>query len=198
VDIWPAGTAKKIPAGSNIVIQMHYSKTTGKPEKDRSSVGLVLAKEQPEKEMVAFGVFNHYFKIPPGADNHEVTGCYTLTRDIELYTLLPHMHVRGKDMKYEVVYPDGRKETLLWVPKFNFNWQTMYYLKKPVTIPKGSKMIITAHFDNSTKNKYNPDPAKEVRWGDPTYDEMMIGWMDLVVDNPWKSKPEVASKTAGK
>ncbi|HXG66933.1 MAG TPA: DUF3471 domain-containing protein [Blastocatellia bacterium] len=188
VDIWPAGTAKKIPAGSNIVIQVHYSKTTGKPEKDRTSVGLILAQEQPEKEMVAFGVFNHYFKIPPGADNHEVTGCYTLTRDIELYTLLPHMHVRGKDMKYEALYPDGRREVLLSVPKYNFNWQILYKLEKPLLLPKGTKLIVTAHFDNSERNKYNPDPTKWVRFGDPTYDEMMIGYYDYVPKTPKRVK----------
>src|SRR5262245_6348656 len=97
---------------------------------------------------------------------------------------MPHIHVRGKNMKYEAVYPDGRTETLLWVPKFSFNWQTMYYLKSPLTLPKGTKLIVTAHFDNSQKNKYNPNAKTDVRWGDPTYDEMMIGWADLLVPNP--------------
>jgi hypothetical protein len=105
---------------------------------------------------------------------------------------MPHMHLRGKDIKYEVIYPDGRREILLWVPKFNFNWQTMYYLKKPISIPKGTRAVITAHFDNSVKNKYNPDATKAVRWGDPTYDEMMIGWMDYVVPN--SKKPDNSIK----
>jgi hypothetical protein len=97
-------------------------------------------------------------------------------------------------MKYDVIYPDGRTDTLLWVPKFSFNWQTMYYLKKPVAIPRGTKMIVTAHFDNSTKNKYNPDAAKEIRWGDPTYEEMMIGWMEYYVDSQSKeAKPDAAT-----
>ncbi len=86
-------------------------------------------------------------------------------------------------MKYEVLYPDARRETLLWVPNFNFNWQSTYYLKSLIPIPKGSRLIVTAHFDNLAKNKYNPDPNKAVRWGDPTYDEMMIGWMEYVVPN---------------
>jgi hypothetical protein len=183
-DIWPEGLAKRIPAGSNIVLQMHYSKTTGKPEKDRSSIGLIFAKEPPKKMILTHAVANHFFKIPPGADNHEVTACYEFDRQVELVTYMPHMHVRGKDMKYEVVYPDGRKETLLWVPKYSFSWQQVYWLKKPVMIPKGTKFIVTAHFDNSTRNKYNPDPTKQVRFGDPTYDEMMIGWMDFAVDKP--------------
>ncbi len=183
-DVWPQGIAKSIPASSNIVIQVHYSKTTGKPEKDRSSVGLMLAKGTPEKAITSFGVINHYFKVPPGADNHEVIGCYTFSRDVELFTYMPHMHVRGKDMKYEVVYPDGRRETLLYVPRYNFNWQTMYRLEKPLFMPKGAKMIVTAHYDNSEKNKYNPDPTKAVRFGDPTYDEMMVGYFDYVVSVP--------------
>jgi len=182
LDIFPDGMAKAIPAGSNIVIQVHYSKTTGKVEKDRTSVGLFFAKEPPQKVLTSFGVINHYFKIPAGADNHEVKGCYTFSRDVELFTLLPHMHVRGKDMKYDVIYPDGKRETVLFVPNYNFNWQTLYKLEKPLVLPKGTKMIVTAHYDNSEKNKYNPDPTKTVRFGDPTYDEMMVGYFDYVTN----------------
>jgi mono/diheme cytochrome c family protein len=184
VDVWPAGVAKSIPAGSNIVIQVHYSKTTGKVEKDRSSVGLVFAKQPPARVLSAFGVINHYFKIPPGSDNHEVKGCYTFSRDVEIYGFLPHMHLRGKDMKYDVIYPDGRQETLLSVPNYNFNWQTLYKADKPIELPRGTKMLVTAHFDNSEKNKYNPDPTKTVRFGDPTYDEMMVGYFDFVTKVP--------------
>ena len=180
MDVFPPGTAKLIPAGSNIVIQVHYSKTTGKVEKDRSSVGLFFAKAPPEKVLTSFGVINHYFKIPPGADNHEVKACYTFSREVQLLTFLPHMHVRGKDMKYEAIYPDGRRETVLFVPNYDFNWQTLYKLEKPLVLPKGTKMLVTAHYDNSAKNKYNPDPTKTVRFGDPTYDEMMVGYFDYV------------------
>lgn len=180
MDVFPPGTAKLIPAGSNIVIQVHYSKTTGKIEKDRSSVGLFFAKAPPEKVLTSFGVINHYFKIPPGADNHEVKACFTFSRDVELLTFLPHMHLRGKDMKYEAIYPDGRRETVLFVPNYDFNWQTLYKLEKPLVLPKGTKMLVTAHYDNSSKNKYNPDPSKTVRFGDPTYDEMMVGYFDYI------------------
>jgi hypothetical protein len=117
---------------------------------------------------------------------------------VRLTSYMPHMHLRGKDMKYDVVYPDGRQETLLWVPKFSFNWQAVYWLKAPVNIPKGTKLIVTAHFDNSTKNKYNPDPKKDVRWGDPTYDEMMIGWMDITIDNPMKAAKTDAARAGSK
>ncbi len=195
VDVWPAGVAKSIPAGSNIVIQVHYSKTTGKAEKDRTSVGLVFAKEPPAKVLSAFGVINHYFKIPPGSDNHEVKGCYTFSRDVEIHGFLPHMHLRGKDMKYDVIYPDGRQETLLFVPNYNFNWQTLYKVDKPIELPKGTKMIVTAHFDNSERNKYNPDPTKTVRFGDPTYDEMMVGYFDYVTKVPKRNTIKLDAKT---
>ncbi len=185
-DTYAQGMAKKIPAGSVIVLQIHYSSFRGalnQPEKDRTSVGLVFAKERPDKEVRTLTVPNHFFKIPPGAANHAVTASYIFDQDVELINYMPHMHLRGKDMKYEAIYPDGRHEVLLWVPQFNFNWQTIYRLKKALTMAKGTKLIVTAHFDNSPKNKYNPDPTKAVRWGDPTYDEMMVGWMDYVMPN---------------
>lgn len=201
VDVYPSGMAKKVPAGATLMFQMHYSSFKGaleKPEKDRTKIGLIFAKEPPDKVIYTYAAANVMFKIPAGADNHEVTACQTFPMDAQIITYMPHMHLRGKDMKYDVIYPDGRKETLLWVPKFNFNWQTMYYLKKPLNIPKGTKLIVTAHFDNSEKNRYNPDPKKEVRWGDPTYDEMMIGWMDIVIDNPAKRlRPAPAAKAEG-
>jgi Domain of unknown function (DUF3471)/Copper type II ascorbate-dependent monooxygenase, C-terminal domain len=181
IDVFPAGAAKGVPAGSSIIIQMHYSKTTGKVEKDRTTIGLVFAKEPPEKMLLSNGALNHYFKIPAGAPAHEVKACYEFRQDTVLFTLMPHMHKRGKDMKFDLVYPDGKQETLLSVPNYNFNWQSMYRFKDPVAIPRGSRMVVTAHFDNSERNKHNPDPAKDVRWGDPTYDEMMIGYIDYVV-----------------
>src|SRR5215471_11331701 len=179
-DVYPSGTAKRIPAGSNLILQMHYSKTTGKPEKDRTSVGLVFAKQPVEKTIETLTVINSLFLIPPGAENHEATACYSVQRDLQFVNYFPHMHVRGKDMKYEVVYPDGRRETMLRIDKYNFNWQTLYILKNPLPVPKGSRFVVTAHFDNSAKNKSNPDPAKPVRFGEPTYDEMLVGYADVV------------------
>lgn len=180
VDSWPVGTAKLVPAGSNIILQMHYSRTTGKAETDRTSVGLVFAKKAPEKPVMSIGALNFFFKIPPGDPSHEVKGCYTVGRDVEMLGYFPHMHLRGKSMTYEAVLPDGTRQTLLDVPSYNFNWQTMYKLAQPVPLPKGTRIMVTAKFDNSEKNKYNPDPAKAVRFGDPTYDEMMIGYFDFV------------------
>jgi hypothetical protein len=193
---YPAGSAKRVPAGATLMFQMHYSAFRGSLKEnvtDRTSIGLIFAKQPPDKMVITSAAANLLFKIPAGDGNHEVLACQTVPRDIQVINYMPHMHLRGKDMKYEVIYPDGKRETLLWVPKFSFNWQAVYWLKRPINIPKGTKLIVTAHFDNSTKNKYNPDPTKDVRWGDPTYDEMMIGWMDITIDNPMKApKPDAA------
>jgi hypothetical protein len=190
VDAYPAGYAKKIPAGSYIIFQVHYSNFKGgmnKPETDISSIGLTFSKTPPaemKKMIVTRGISNTYFKLPAGDPDHQVVACMTFDKDVRMLTYMPHMHLRGKDMRYDLIYPDGHKEMLLDVPRFSFNWQTVYKLKQPLDIPKGSKLIVTAHFDNSERNKFNPDPTKDVRWGDPTYDEMMIGWIDYAVDRP--------------
>jgi hypothetical protein len=191
------GTVKRIPAGSKILLQMHYSKATGKVEKDRSAIGLILAKKPAEKHVFTHGIANVYFKIPPGADNHTVTSCWTTKEDIHLSTLMPHMHLRGKAMKFEAFYPDGRSEVMIDVPAYSFSWQTVYYLKKPLALPKGTKILVTAAFDNSSKNKYNPDPTQVVRFGDPTYDDMMIGWISYTVDKQ-RLRDETAQNRAGK
>ncbi|HEU4390968.1 MAG TPA: alkyl hydroperoxide reductase [Blastocatellia bacterium] len=197
-DVFPQGAAKRVPAGSAVVLQIHYSSFRGnidKPERDQTSVALVFSKEPPEKEVLTLTVQNHFFKIPPGAANHQVTASSEFDQDVELINYMPHMHLRGKDMKYEVIYPDRTRRTLLWLPKFNFNWQTVYRLKNPVHVPKGSRMIVTAHFDNSAKNKYNPDASKAVRWGDPTSDEMMVAWMECVVPRSTKGDRAPASNS---
>ncbi len=197
VQPWPAGVVKKIPAGSTIVLQVHYSKVAGSVQKDRSSVGLIFAKGKPEKEVHMLGVANPYFKIPPGAENHKVTACFTTKEDLHILSLTPHMHLRGKDMQIEAFYPDGRREVLLSVPTYSFAWQITYSLKEPKAIPKGTKLLVTAHYDNSAKNKYNPDPAKPVRWGDPTYDEMMIGFIEFTIDNQHLKPVKPAAATGG-
>ncbi len=163
---------------------MHYSKTTGKPERDRTSVGLLFARKPVEKMILSHEITNFFFRIPAGADNHQATACYTFNKDVQLVNFMPHMHVRGKDMKYEAVYPDGRRETLLSVPRYNFNWQILYKLKKPLSVPKGTRLVVTAHFDNSSRNKYNPDATRNVRFGEPTYDEMLVGFVDYLTDKP--------------
>lgn len=183
-DVWGQGIGKRIPAGSTIRFQVHYSKVAGTVQKDRSILGLVFTKERPQKLIATRSVGNLLFKIPPGVDDHKVTGCMTVRDDTRIYALMPHMHLRGKAMQYKVVYPDGKSEVLLDVPNYSFAWQTNYVLKEPKLLPKGTRIMVTALFDNSTRNKFNPDPTKAVRYGEPTYDEMMLGFMDYVVERP--------------
>jgi peroxiredoxin len=177
----PAGVAKKVPAGSKFVFQMHYT-PNGKAQKDRSSIALIFAKEPPKYEAITIPVGNPLFSIPPGDPNYEVESWFPVQNDGLILSFMPHMHLRGKDFLYEAVLPDGKKETLLSVPRFDFNWQNSYRLAKPYPVPKGSRIHCIAHFDNSEKNPNNPDPSKEVRWGDQTWEEMMIGWTEVMFE----------------
>ncbi|HYL97574.1 MAG TPA: thiol-disulfide isomerase [Blastocatellia bacterium] len=181
---WLPGTAKFVPAHSILRFQIHYSKVAGEVEKDRSMVGFVFAKEAPSRILKTRGIENSFFQIPPQADNHKVTAVWSPKTDVELYALMPHMHYRGKAMQYELTYPDGHSETLLNVPNYSFSWQTAYKPVSPIRVPAGSTLKVTGYFDNSPKNKFNPDPTKAVRFGEPTYDEMMIGFLDYIVDKP--------------
>jgi mono/diheme cytochrome c family protein len=184
------GTARLVRAGTKLRFQMHYT-PNGTGVKDRSYVGLRFAKEPPKYRSLTGRALTFNFKIPPGADNHEVTASYEIKEDVRLTSLMPHMHLRGKDFQYSVTYPDGRKEILLKVPRYDFNWQLAYQFAEPLDLPKGSKIDCVAHFDNSTNNKFNPDPTKEVKWGDQTWEEMMIGWYTYNVD--WKPQPAAAT-----
>jgi Copper type II ascorbate-dependent monooxygenase, C-terminal domain len=188
------GTARLIKAGSNIVFQMHYT-TNGEATKDRTSIGLIFAKEPPTRTLVTGNALNSRFVIPPGDSNYEVKSSTTFKEDVHLTSFMPHMHFRGKDFTYTAVYPDGRSEVLLSVPKYDFNWQLSYVLEKPVALPKGTRLDCVAHFDNSTKNKYNPDPTKEVRWGDQTWEEMMIGWFAYTRDAALRETASVKSSS---
>jgi peroxiredoxin len=180
--ILPPGVGKKVPAGSKLVFQMHYT-PNGVPAKDISCAGVIFAKEPPEQAVATAAVMNPQFRIPPGADGYEVQSWWPpLKEDAHILNFMPHMHLRGKDFLYEAIYPDGRKETLLSVPRYNFNWQSVYRCEPPVALTKGTKIHCIAHFDNSDKNQNNPDPTQSVRWGDQTWEEMMIGWTDLVFD----------------
>lgn len=202
-DIYAAGTARKIPAGSTIRFQIHYSNQTlggGTVEKDRSMIGLVFTDKAPERTVTTNSIGNIMFKIPAGAENHRVTACRTIKRDTTIYALEPHMHLRGKSMEYKVFYPDGKEEVILSVPNYDFAWQTNYILKEPKRLPKGSRIMVTGIFDNSAKNKFNPDPTKDVRYGEPTYDEMMLGFMDFVTEMPAIAQvdPKVLDSYTGK
>ena len=179
-DIMKPGQARMVKAGSDIVLQMHYT-ATGKATTDISRVGIVFATEKPTERILTLAAANPQFAIPPGDSNYRVDSKITLQDDSTLVNLLPHMHFRGKDFEYRVTYPSGEKETLLAVPNYDFNWQLTYELSQPKVLPKGTVIECTAHFDNSVNNKYNPDPTKEVHWGEQTWEEMMIGFFDVSV-----------------
>jgi hypothetical protein len=183
-DVYPDGTARLIRAGASLNFQIHYSRTTGKTETDATSVGLIFAKQPPRQVARRIDLSNHMFMIPAGDPNHEVTECHTFRKDMYITSLTPHMHLRGKSMRMEVVYPDGRRETLLSVPAYNFNWQITYRAAKPLFIPSGTRLVITAHFDNSPNNPLNPDPSRPVRWGSESETEMMDGWVEYVDAKP--------------
>jgi hypothetical protein len=177
---FPPGFGKRIPKGSTIVFQMHYT-PNGTAQTDRSSVGLVFAKQPVQNEIRTRGIFNSMFAIPPGADSYEVRSAFRFPQDSVVVSLMPHMHLRGKDFEYVAEYPDGRTEKVLSIPRWDFNWQGHYELTEPLVMTKGSLLRCTAHFDNSESNKANPDPTKRVTWGDQTWDEMMIGYIHYYV-----------------
>ncbi len=173
--VYPEGVARKISAGSEIVLQMHYT-AIGEATSDRTSIGLIFQDEPPSRIVGGGQVINARFVIPPGADHHEVRAEQVVKADTWLTTMNPHMHSRGKDFTYTAVYPDGTEEVLLRVPNYNFDWQLTYRLAEPKHLPAGTKLVGVAHFDNSVNNRHNPDPSAEVRWGDQTWEEMMIGF----------------------
>ena len=174
------GQARFIPKGSDVIFQMHYT-TNGKPGSDKSRIGFIFAKEPPKERVVNTFVGNMNLHIPPMAPDHAVHARVTLYADAKLQSLFPHMHVRGKGFEYRVTYPTGETETLLTVPKYDFNWQLTYYLKEPKLLPKGSVIECIARYDNSPNNPYNPDPKSDVYWGDQTWEEMLAGFMDLAM-----------------
>ncbi len=167
------GKAMLLRKGSTVVVQMHYT-TSGKETVDRTRIGLFFAKEPPKEEMRFANLSNGNFVIPAGAADHMVNAEMTLTADITLYRLLPHTHLRGKSWQYTAVYPDGRSDVILSVPRYDFNWQTDYVFSQPLKLPKGTKIRAVAHYDNSAANKSNPDSKVDVRWGDQTWEEMMF------------------------
>ena len=187
---FPPGTGRLIKKGSKLTFQMHYT-PNGEATTDRSYIGLIFSKTPVRKIALTGTATNARFVIPAGDGNYEVRSSWTAPDDVRIIDLMPHMHVRGKDFTYTAVYPDGRSEVVLQIPRYDFNWQLLYQFKQPLLLPKGSRLDCVAHFDNSPRNKYNPDPTKEVRWGDQTWEEMMIGWFDYVLDK--ENLPERAS-----
>ena len=175
------GEAKLVKAGSDIILQLHYT-PNGKATTDRSRIGLIFAKEPPQRRVMTMNAMNVFLKIPPGDGNYETHAHATIPQDVTLVNMMPHMHLRGKDFLYTAVYPTGEKQVLLNVPHFDFNWQLAYVEEQELLLPKGTRIECVAHYDNSPNNPANPDATKEVRWGDQTWEEMMIGWFDVSFD----------------
>jgi mono/diheme cytochrome c family protein len=178
-DRWANGMAKFVPAGSDLVFQLHYT-TNGKAGNDRTSIGLVFAKTPPEHRVITLQLNDHAFIIPPGADDFRVEVRGTLPHDCTLLSLFPHMHLRGKRFEYDIVRPDGSIGPLLRV-NYHFHWQLSYRLAEPMLLKAGTKLRAVAWYDNSRNNPHNPDPTATVTWGDQTYQEMMVGFFDVAV-----------------
>jgi hypothetical protein len=183
--VFEPGVARLLRSKQDIILQMHYT-TNGKEATDRTEVGIIFAKDAPKKLASGGMALNPRFVIPAGDGNAEVRAVQNIVQDTLVTNLTPHMHVRGKDMTYIAHYPDGTDETLLSVPRYDFNWQITYQLATPKVLPKGTRVEVIAHYDNSTGNKYNPDPTKDVRWGDQTWEEMMIGFWGTIAEAPAK------------
>ncbi len=180
-EMWKPGVAKKIPAGADLVLQMHYT-ATGRPSSDRTSIGIVFAKQPPKQAVLTLQMGNDRFVIPPGDPNFRVTVSGTLPNDALLIGLLPHMHLRGKGFEYLINGPSGAVETLLKVSNYDFNWQLNYRLAEPRLLKAGTRLEWVGYFDNSPNNPRNPDPSAEVRFGEQSWEEMMIGFFDVIVD----------------
>jgi hypothetical protein len=178
-DNWPAGMAKFIPAGSDLVFQMHYT-THGRATTDQTRIGLVFSAQPPAQRVLTLQLTNSDFVIPPGVDNYRVEVHGTLPNDAVLLSFFPHMHLRGKRFEYNILSPNGSAETLLRV-NYDFYWQLSYRLAEPRPFPAGTTLQAVAWFDNSKNNAHNPDPTAAVYWGDQTYDEMMVGFFDVAV-----------------
>lgn len=174
--IYPSGFGRMIPKGFDLRFQIHYT-PNGKETKDQSEIGFRFASKPPENEVKTASVLNLTFAIPPGAPNHEVVAKRKVPVDINIVSLLPHSHLRGKAARYELIDEEGNAKTLLDIPKYDFNWQLQYDLKKPLLVKAGTTIKYTSWYDNSEKNYANPDATKTVRWGDQTYDEMALGYV---------------------
>ncbi len=190
--VWMPGQARLIPAGSYLVFQMHYT-SNGKAAEDRTQIGLVFAKQAPRERVYAMRASNSWFTIPPGAPDHRVEAATSVHQPVRLAAIRPHMHLRGKAFQVVAIFPDGTSKMVLRVPRYDFHWQPYYYLETPLSLPAGTRLECTAWFDNSPNNPRNPNPLDSVRWGEQSWDEMMIGWFEVLA--PWAPEKPVSSAT---
>ena len=197
---FPAGTGVFLPKGARFNFEVHYT-TTGEPQTDETLVGLYLAKEPPKARLEVRASETRALDIPPGEPNAQHSTAYCFKRDTMLYELAPHMHVRGAWFRFQLLFPDGRRETVLSVPNYDFNWQTGYRLAQPRRVPAGTWLLCTGGFDNSARNPHNPDPARRVRWGPQSWNEMFMGFVTVAevppashaVDTPARDEPPAGS-----
>jgi hypothetical protein len=181
---YPKGAGKHLPKQARFDLELHYT-PNGTPQTDQTEIGFYLLPEKPAVRFESVPVVNTGFELRPGDPDIPVNAMYGFTRDATLYSLTPHMHLRGKWMKFDVLYPDGHRETVCSVPRYDFAWQQTYVLEKPRKIPAGSWVMLTGAYDNSTRNPSNPDPKKTVYWGEQSWDEMFLGWYNVT----WDSEP---------
>lgn len=177
--ILPEGAGYSIPKKSDVILQLHYH-PSGKPETDRSQVGLYFSRKPIKAALHRTAANNTDITIAAGAKNHEIKAEWVIPTDVVAHFVSPHMHLVGKDMKMSVTFPDGHVEDLIHIPNWDFNWQSAYEFEKPMDLPKGSILKVVAHYDNSSENPTNPNsPPKEIKWGPATYDEMCVGFISL-------------------
>jgi len=173
-----------VPAGTDIVIQMHYT-PNGAPATDQTKIGFTLAKGEPERRFITMSPTSlrdaENFRIPANHPNWESRTEVVFDEDGEIVWFMPHMHLRGKDMMYRLVYPNGDSQIVMSVPKYDFGWQLGYDVETPIKVPRGTRLAVTAHYDNSAANRFNPNPGRDVWWGDQTWEEMMVPWFGVVV-----------------
>jgi hypothetical protein len=193
--VYPDGVAKRLPAGAWLKFQLHYT-TNGTPAIDRTQLGLVFADEPPRLEVQTGSAFNTDFVIPPGAPRHEASGEYEFETDALIVNFFPHMHNRGAAFRYDLIGRDGAAETLLEIPRYDFNWQLTYVPQRPIRAPAGSMLRATGWFDNSPQNPANPDPTQDVRFGEQTWEEMMIGYFDWIPARAARPDAEAQQRSA--
>lgn len=175
--LYPDGFARKLPAGATVSFQIHYT-PAGTATQDQLKMGLVFAKSEPKYVITTLSLADTDLNIPPHTSDHVETITRPVPMDVNVMAYMAHMHVRGKSFNFELIKPDGQTETLLDIPRYDFNWQLRYDYREPRVVPAGSRVKVTAVFDNSENNPANPDPAKTVHWGQQTFDEMMIGYVE--------------------
>ena len=178
---WGPVQGKLLRRGSDIVFEMHYT-ANGRAATDYSELGIYFAKSPPAQRVFTITPADSKLAIPPGEGNYRSFVYAELQAPARLISMQPHMHLRGKAYRIDAVYPDGRREALLNVPRYDFNWQTTYFLKTPMDLPKGTKLECTAWFDNSANNAANPDPGKTIYWGDQSWEEMNVGFLEIAFD----------------